>query len=211
MEQPLPAWERLRELGPLTAFFRTVWDVVSRPVSFFEALPAGGPVPPAVLFWALTTLPPMVVSGMQANSFLNEVISITMTSPRPGYLQIPWWVLTVAAPLLQFVSLLTGLAVVHMLLQMMGRAGGGWRGTFRAGGYASGPAVFGFVPLVGAPLAAVWVAVLQFVALKRVHRVPAWVLLLAYMLPVLAILLIGVAVLLIVISFVSPDLLNLQI
>ncbi|MCK4772684.1 MAG: hypothetical protein KAT18_07170, partial [Candidatus Latescibacteria bacterium] len=137
-EQAAPSWERLKELGPLTAFFRTAWNVIAGPVRFFEALPARGPVIPAILFWALTTLPPMVFSGIQANSFLKEVFSMTMTAPRPGYLEIPWWVFTVAAPLLQFTCLLGGLAVVHMLLQMMGYDRGGWSGTYRAAGYASG-------------------------------------------------------------------------
>lgn len=151
----------------------------------------------------------MVVAGIQANSLLKEVLSLTLTAPRPAYFEIPWWVFTVAAPLFQFACLLGGLAVVHMLLQIMGYDRGGWRGTYRASGYASGPAVFGFVPLLGAPLSALWVGVLQYIALKRVHRVPTGILLLAYLVPVAAILLVVVGVVLVVLALVAPDLLGL--
>ncbi len=208
-ESAKPAWEQLREVGPITAFFKTVWSVTSRPVEFFETLPSRGPVAVVLLFWSLTTLPPMIIAGIQANAFLEETISMMMTAPRPAYMEIPWWLLTIAAPLMQFLSLLTGLAAVHMLLQMMGYASGGWSGTYRAGGYASGPAVLGFVPLVGVPIAAIWVALLQFIALRRIHKVSRGILLLAYLLPVLLILFIGVAAVLIVLSIVAPDLLNL--
>ena len=202
-----PAWEQIREVGPITAFFRTVWSVITRPVVFFETLPSRGPVAVVLLFWSLTTLPPMIVSGIQANAFLEEMVTMLMTAPRPAYLVIPWWLFTIVVPLMQFLSLLSGLAAVHMMLQMMGYAAGGWSGTYRAGGYASGPAVLGFVPLVGAPIAAIWVGLLQFIALRRIHKISIGILMLAYLLPVLLVSFIGVAALLIVLSIVAPDLL----
>ena len=208
-EPAKPAWERIREVGPITAYFRTIWSVTSRPVEFFETLPSRGPVAVVLLFWSLTTLPPMIISGFQANAFLEETVTMLMTAPRPAYLVLPWWLLTIAAPLVQFLSLLTGLAAVHMMLQIMGYAAGGWSGTYRAGGYASGPAVLGFIPLVGAPIATIWVALLQFIALRRIHKVSFGILLLAYLLPVLLVSFIGVAALLIVVSIVAPDLLPL--
>lgn len=204
-----PAWERFHLVGPLSAFFGTVFDVIRAPLRFFEALPAHGPVLHVILFWAITTLPPMVVSGLQAHSFIQEVFSLTVTAPRPAQLIIPWWLFTVAAPLFQFLSLLGGLAVVHMLLQMMGHAHGGWSGSYRAGGYASGPAIFGFIPLIGVPLAGIWVAVLQFIALRRIHRVPTGILLLAYLLPVLAVLTLAVGIVLIIVAILSPGALSL--
>gem|GEM_PF-7117617 len=62
---------------------------------------------------------------------------------------------------------------------------------------------------MGAPLAALWVALLQFLALKRIHRVPTGILLLAYLLPAAAILLLGVGVLLVVMAIVAPDILGI--
>lgn len=206
-----PAWERISETGPLTAFFGTIIDVVRAPILFFEALPPSGPVARVVGFWILTTLPPMFISGISAYAFLNEMLEILVTSPEPLYFTIPWWVFVIVAPLLQFASLLADLCAVHVLLKLMGHARGGWGGTFRAGGYASAPAIFGYIPYVGALVGGVWMGILQFIALKRIHQVPVWILLLAYLLPVVVILILAVATVVIVVSLIAPDLLGLPV
>ena len=101
------------------------------------------------------------------------------------------------------------ICAVHILLRLMGHASGGWRGSLRAGGYSSAPAVLGFVPYAGAMMGGLWIMVLQFVALKRVHRAPTGILLLAYLLPVVAVLILAAAAMVIAISLISPDLLAL--
>ncbi len=116
---------------------------------------------------------------------------------------IPWWVFVIVAPILQFASLLADICAVHILLKMMGHDRGGWRGSFRAGGYASAPAVFGYIPYIGAMVGGLWMGVLQFVGLKRIHQVPTGILLLAYLLPVVVILILAAAAMVIAIS--DPD------
>jgi|GEM_PF-2565943 len=205
----IPPWERFREAGPLSAFIGTLWSVLRSPALFFSRLRADGPVRPALLFWIVTTLPPFVVSGIEGYSFMQETIDILMTAPRPGVFEIPWWIFVVVAPLVQFASLLSGLAMVHLVLTLLGYARGGWRGTWRAGGYASAPAVFGYLPLVGVLVAGIWTAVLQYMALKRVHAAPTWAVLLAYLIPVAGIMAIGIGLVLIVIAVVAPAFLGL--
>lgn len=203
-----PAWERIEDEGPLTGFFGTAIDVIRAPIPFFEALSPTGPVASVIGFWLLTTLPPMVISGLSAWTFLNEMVEILVTAPEPVYLAIPWWVFVIVAPLLQFASLLADLCAVHVLLSLMGRARGGWSGTFRAGGYASAPALFGYIPYIGALAGGLWVAILQFVALRRIHDVPVGILLLAYLLPVVVILILAAAAVVAAIAIISPDLLD---
>jgi len=204
-----PAWERIGDDGPLTAFFGTILDVLRAPIRFFEELQPAGPVAAVIGFWLLTTLPPMVISGVSAYAFLQEMIEILVTAPEPMTFTIPWWAFVIVAPLLQFTSLLADLCAVHVLLKMMGHARGGWRGTFRAGGYASAPAIFGYLPYVGAMIGGLWMGILQFVALKRIHQAPTGILLLAYLLPVVAILIVAAATVVIAISLISPDLLTI--
>ncbi len=206
-----PAWERIAEAGPLTAFFGTVIDVIRAPIRFFESLSPSGPAASVIGFWMLTTLPPMVISGISAHAFLREMLEILVTTPEPVFITIPWWVFVIVAPLLQFASLLADICAVHTLLKMMGHARGGWSGTFRAAGYASAPAIFGYIPYVGALVGGLWMGVLQFVALKRIHQVPTWILLLAYLLPVVVILILATATVVIVISLIAPDLLGLPV
>jgi len=204
-----PAWERIGDDGPITAFFGTILDVLRAPIRFFEELPPSGPVARIFGFWMLTTLPPMVISGISAFAFLQEMLEILVTAPEPMVFTIPWWVFVIVAPLLQFTSLVADICAVHMLLKMMGHARGGWRGSFRAGGYSSAPAIFGYIPYVGAMVGGLWIMLLQFVALKRIHQVPTGILILAYLLPVVVILIVAAAVVVITISLISPDLLAL--
>ncbi len=204
-----PAWERFREVGPLSAFFGTLFDILRAPGAFFSRLPTDGSVRAALVFWVVTTLPPFVVSGIEGYSFMQETIDIIMTAPRAGMFEVPWWIFVIVAPLVQFASLLCGLAMVHLILTLLGHARGGWRGTWRAGGYASAPAVLGFLPLIGVLVAGLWTAVLQYVALRRVHAAPVWAVLLAYLIPVVAVLLIAVGLVLVVIAFVAPSFLGL--
>jgi hypothetical protein len=200
-----PAWEQMAEVGSLTAFFRTIIEVVGSPSSFFTRLSPQGPVRRVIGFWAATALPPLVVAGISANALIHDLITVTLNAPQPVQWRIPWWVLTVAAPLMQFMSLLFGLAVVHLVLQMLGEDRGGWSGTFRGAGYATAPGVFGLVPVVGAPVAGLWVAILQFMALRRVHRTGFGMLLLAYLLPVVAATIIGIGLALILVALLAPE------
>ncbi len=204
-----PAWERIGDDGPLTAFFGTTLDVLRAPIRFFEELSPAGPVAAVFGFWLITTLPPMVISGTSAWTFLQEMIGILVTAPQPMTFTIPWWVFVIVAPLLQFLSLVADICAVHVLLKLMGHARGGWRGSFRAGGYSSAPAIFGYIPYIGAMVGGLWIMLLQFVALKRVHQVPTGILILAYLLPVVAILILAAAAVVIAISLISPDLLTL--
>ena len=206
MDHLPPAWERPAERGPLTSFFATVIAVVSGPDRYFRELDPDGPIGPALSFWSLTTLPPLVVSGFSGNRLLNRLLSGELTASAPLDWHIPWWVLTVVAPLVQFANILLGLAVVHLVLRGLKEAHGGWSGTMRAAGYASAPAVFGLVPIAGAPIAGLWMAILQFMALRRVHGARTSVLLAAYLLPVLAALLVVALLAVIAIRIFAPDL-----
>ena len=194
----IPPWEVASEHGYLTAFFRTAGEVMRAPDAFFRQLSAEGPVLPAIGFWAGTSLPPLVLAGISANTMMERVFSLTMSAQQPVQLHIPWWVLTVVAPIVQFGMLLGGLVVVHILLRMLGEARGGWSGTYRAAGYASAPALIGLIPVLGAPVAGIWAAILQFMALVRVHRTTSRSVILAYLLPLLAALVIGVGLIAIV-------------
>jgi len=185
VNNPIPPWERTAELGPLTGFFTTVWAVLTRPSDFFGGLEAEGPWERVVGYWALTSLPPMVLAGMSAHRFVQRLPELAQVDPSAIPFHIPWWVFVVLGPALQFLSLLFGLALVHLVLRLLGGGQGGWTGSLRAAGYASSPAILGFVPVVGGLLGGLWAALLQYYGLLKVHRERAGRLLAAYVLPVL--------------------------
>jgi hypothetical protein len=187
-----PPWEHIDEKGPLTAFFATVWQVLSRPDAFFRDLDPDGPVGRVFGFWLLTALPPLVVSGLSANRLIERMLSGEFTGGTALDWHLPGWVLPAAAPLVQFGGLLLGVAVIHIVLRGLGQARGGWTGTWRAAGYASAPALVGLVPVVGSMVAGLWAAVVQYMALRRVHGAPTWAVVTAYLVPFLFVMLLAI-------------------
>lgn len=206
MNNHRPPWERTGQVGPLTGFFATVWQVLSAPRDFFEGLDASGPWERVLGFWALTSLPPMVWAGLSAHRFVQRIPELAQVDPSAVPFHIPWWVFVVLGPALQFLSLLFGLVLVHLVLRLIGGGQGGWTGSLRAAGYASSPAILGFVPVVGGLIGGLWAALLQYYGLLKVHDEDSWRLLLAYLLPVLLFLALGGLLALAAIRYLAPHL-----
>ncbi|MFO7767870.1 MAG: YIP1 family protein [bacterium] len=204
MNNHIPAWERTRDLGPLTGFFVTVRETLTRPRDFFEGLSAEGPWERVLGFWALTSLPPMAAAGVSAHRFVQRIPELAQVDPASVPFHVPWWVFTIAGPLLQFLGLLFGLALVHLVLRLLGGGEEGWTGSLRAAGYASSPALLGFIPVAGGLIGGLWAALLQYYALLRVHREHPGRLLLAYLLPVLLFAVVGTLVAAASLRFLAP-------
>jgi hypothetical protein len=199
-----PPWERRSELGPLTAFVTTLGGVLAHPRSFFERLDPRGPVGSALVFWALTTLPPLVVSGAGSHDFLERLPALLEVDPSVIPFHFPLWMFVVVLPLLQCGSLFGAVLLIHGMLALLGGATGGLRGTLRAAGYGAAPALVSLVPLVGGLVAGLWVGILQYYALFWVHRCGHGRLLLAYLLPAILAVVAGLALAAALVPVLTP-------
>jgi hypothetical protein len=199
-----PPWEERADVGALTAFVATVGRVLIHPRAFFVRLPAKGPVAEVILFWMLTTLPPLMVSGAGTHHFLERLPDLINVDPASIPFHFPLWVFVMVLPLLQLVALLSAVLLVHLMLSLLGGAGGGLVATLRAAGYASAPALVGLLPLVGGLVAGLWVGVLQYYALWKVHRTGHTRMVLAYLLPALLAVALGIVLAAALVPVISP-------
>jgi hypothetical protein len=199
-----PPWEQRADLGVLTAFFTTVGRILTRPRAFFGGLSPDGPVATVLLFWVLTALPPLMVGGAGTHDFLERLPALINVDPASIPFHFPLWVFVVALPLLQLGALLSAVLLVHAMLALLGGAKGGLAGSLRAAGYASAPALVGLVPLVGGLVAGLWVGILQYFALWKVHRTDHTRLVLAYLLPAFIAIALGIALAAALVPVISP-------
>lgn len=199
-----PPWELRADLGILTAFVTTVGRVLARPRDFFEGLRSDGPVGSVLLFWALAALPPLMVGGAGTHDFLERLPGLINVDPASIPFHFPWWVFVIVLPLLQLGALLSAVLLVHLMLSLLGGTNGGLSGTLRAAGYASAPALVGLVPLVGGLVAGLWVGILQYFALWKVHGTDHTRLVLAYLLPALLAVALGIALAAALVPVIQP-------
>lgn len=169
---------------------RTWRDVMFAPASFFRRMPAAAPIGPAlVYFLALTVL----AGGIQ---LFWDMVALAVL-PRPA--ADSTWALFLPtsagdallsfffAPLIMLGVLFAGGAVTHVLLRLMGGAGGRYRTTLRVFAFGQSPALLAIVPFAGAFAAMVWSLIISVIGLREAHRTTTLKAALSILLPALAV------------------------
>lgn len=165
-----PAWEERSRHGVAVAFWLTWRDSVFRPVPFFRELPVRGGKRSALVYAVI-----LAVIGLAFHAYWEVIEGIIASEPGAlglmsleGALVGAVWMMLLVATYVG--ALLVGAAAVHLSLWLVGGAGSGYEGTFRALAYAAGPAAFTVIPFLGPLVGSVWLPVLAVIALREVQR-----------------------------------------
>lgn len=210
--EPLPEavpspWERRGELGLMRGFLLTLKEATFAPGSFWPSLNARGPLLDALLWaWAavglgaLVSVPFALLEAAQLlaelDRMLLELDAAELARARPLVQGFRDFVARVgpanyllgllAAQALFFPLALVVLSgITHAALSLFGAASRGFVATFRALAYASGPAVFIGLPLIGV-LASFWSLVLAVWGLRALQATSLPRVLLALGVPLVA-------------------------
>lgn len=87
------------------------------------------------------------------------------------------------SPLIGLLMIAVSAGVTHLLLLVLGGAGGGVRTTLAVYAYAYSPQIFHAVPVLGTVVAAVWSLVLLILGLREAHATDGWRTALAVLVP----------------------------
>jgi hypothetical protein len=98
-------------------------------------------------------------------------------------------------PIFVVLSIFIYSGILHLFLLVTRGGGNGFEASFRVVAYSQAAQAFGLVPFVGTWVGAVWQLIVQIIGLREIHETSYWRVILAFLIPVLAIILIGVAVL----------------
>lgn len=167
-------WPPAAEESVAEAAFSTWRGASLHPASFFRAMPARGPLLPALLYY----LPlGVLVEGID----LFWTVVLGPVAPVSTGALARFTAGAGARPLIDFllspVYLLGGLfltaTVVHAALVILGAARHPFRATAKVVCYAYSPAVLAVIPRVGWLFASIWMVVLLMVGVRHTHKASA--------------------------------------
>jgi hypothetical protein len=210
--EPTP-WERREELGWRSGWWRTAKKVLIEPEKFWKTVRPHAPWQEALWFgWlvvlaaAAISIPFQLLQAGQLNQLIDtfgknlpkELRSVLATSGGPGAAIA----IQVASAALYPVSLLINAAIVHVFAMMAGASKNGFGATVRALAYASVPAVFSGIPLVGG-LCGLYAIVLEVWALYKIQETTLASAVIAVVAPIVLICCCGVGVGIAVVAMVT--------
>ncbi len=166
--------------GLLSGLWRTIWLVLLHPVRSFSA-----PARPGV-GWCLGFGLILGTLGETAGILWHRLAGLGWSS---GLVENPL-AAVLLAPLGVLASLFVGAAVMHFFLFIVRGTRAGFAATFRVLAYSQAAQIFLLVPMVGSAVMAVWSLVVSVAGLAAAHRVGRGRVVLAMLLPLLAVLLI---------------------
>jgi hypothetical protein len=199
-------WEDMAGLGFLTAFFRTMKQVLLSPTGFFRRMPVNrGMAYPLfygviISFFATTVglLEQFAVSGFLGSSSQVEGmqgVNFFQTASLLFYALI--------LPILITVGFFIGSGIFHICLLIVGAGKQGFEATFRVVTYASSTQVFALVPFLGGFIILIYNLVLWTIGFRESHHTTTGRALIAVILPMIVVLfLVGLIIFAIIIPLI---------
>lgn len=201
-------WEDMASLGIVTAFFRTIKEVLFAPTAFFKKMPvSSGLAPPLFygvilgfvggliaillqfgLFGSMGSVPEMEgMEGMERNFQLFQTTFIIIYA--------------IFLPILIAIGLFIMSAVFHVCLLIVGAGKRGFEATFRVVAYTNSTQVFALLPVVGGFIALIYNLVLWTIGFRESHRTTTGRAFIAVLLPMIVVV---ILIVLVVFAIVIP-------
>jgi hypothetical protein len=181
--------------------FETVKLLGTSPGEAFRRMPVAGGIGRPLLYaivigWvgiAVSVFWNVLFQGMWL-PFMENVEDMAGMGAMYG-LTIGWGLLMVVlAPLFVIIGVFIAAAILHLMLMILGAAGGGFETTVRVVCYTQTAQLAGIVPFCGGLVALVWTVVLYVIGFSTAHRTSQGRALVAVLLPVVLCCVMGVVV-----------------
>lgn len=185
------AWERRDQLGVMTAFGRSVVELLVSPVRFFRSPAleddAVGGFEHGLASFAVGQLA-VFLQGLITFALFGTVIAAAAHVPQlaaffGGYSCFMFAMIPAVlahVPMTTLLAVGTSAACMHLTLKLFGAARAPFfAGTVRATSYAFASHVMLVVPVVGPLIALVWTILLETIGIREVHRCGTFVALVA--------------------------------
>lgn len=176
-EREPPPWERRDELGLFTALGMQLKTSILKPDQFFRSLPPEGSLKEALLFgWLVSAAQALPMFLMQRLNYaqMEQSLSMLFRGHPPAWFTglSPWaYAAVLSLPVLVIYPLtfLISAGLTHLGCVLWGAGGRGFTATARVVGYAQGPMLLAWVPVVGG-LLSLYVIALEVFGISRVHE-----------------------------------------
>jgi hypothetical protein len=189
-------WENRPLLGIWQAIYQTYRAALFMPRKLFGNLTyRAGIREPLAFGLLLGSLGGMLGFFWQFLIFSGGLLSHGPSSFVQFTASLVFVVTMLAIPIFVVVSIFIYSGVLHLFLLITRGGDNGFEATIRVVAYSQAAQAFSLVPFVGSWIGAVWQLIVQIIGLREMHETSYWRVILAFLIPVLAIIVIGVAVL----------------
>jgi hypothetical protein len=170
-------WEDQERLGFVQGISQTVRQSLFSPKDFFAGLPRhGGLLNP--LFYAL-----IVGTAGSMVGYLWSIAFGTSVVPTSSLSKTATVGLALLIPLLAFMGLVVGAALLHISLFLVGGANEDFEATFRVVCYCTSADLFAVFPILGQFIGLIWKIYITVVGVREVHGISTGRSVLAFALP----------------------------
>jgi len=173
-------WEQRDTLGGIRGFFKTLFQCLFTPSSFYRRLPTSGGYADPLLFAILVSLLGAIVAfawgrltGHAVRHLLSSIdsfaplLDLSQTDPRQKVWEIGF---VIATPILTIMYLFLATLFYHVLLRLLGAGRSGFEATFRTIAYANCVSFLFVIPFLGPLAAGIAYRVLIILGFARVHK-----------------------------------------
>jgi hypothetical protein len=199
-------WEDMASLGFITAFFRTMKQVLFSPTAFFRNMPVSKGMGNPLLYGVIISFFATIVGLLAQYAFTGFMGSVSEVEGAQGVNFFQTTFLLVYAlflPIIIAVVFFILSAIFHICLMIVGAGKRGFEATFRVVSYASSAQVFALVPFLGVFIIFVYNLVLWTIGFRESHQTTTGRAFIAVLLPVILMsFLIGMLVVAIIIPLI---------
>ena len=205
-------WEQRSEIGLWNGIWLTVKQVLLGPDKLFARLHHGvGQGEPLAFGLLIGSVGSMLSFFWQVVMVTLGIVSFGPPMVEQFGLLIIFVVLLVMVPLFVFISLYVYSAILHLFLIIVRAANKGFEATFRVVCFSQATQLLGIIPFLGGWISGLWQLVVQVIGLKEIHETSYPRIIIAFLMPIVIIMLIVVAVLipLVILFLKNPSVSNL--
>ncbi|MBW1996748.1 MAG: YIP1 family protein [Deltaproteobacteria bacterium] len=182
-EEDYTPWEDMTNLGVVTAFLRTMKEVLFSPTLFFQKMPVSKGIQNPLFYGVIigflgglfTLLWQYTFSGLLGKGGINLFFT--------SYILI----YALFLPILIAIGLFVASGILHVSLMLVGGSKRGFEATFRVLAYTNSTQVFSILPLLGGFIAGIYNIVLWIIGFRESHRTTTGRAALAVFLPLIVI------------------------
>jgi len=199
-EEEYTPWEDMGDLGFITAFFRTLKQVLLSPTRFFRQMTVDNGIANPLFYGVIVGVIGGLITLLWQYAFtgLWEGVSVFFTSYILMY--------ALFSPIFMAIALFIASGIFHIALMIVGGNQRGFEATFRVVAYTNSTQILQVVPFLGGLVASIYTVVLFIIGFREGHRISTGRALIAVFLPVIVVILFIVAVIfMIVIPFIAAQ------
>lgn len=202
-ERRASPWENRSELGLWEGIYQTSKAVLFSPEKFFKSMTFTGglkePLAYGLLFGSMGTMVGFFWQFLLLGSSLRSIDPDLIGQLPMGLI---FFMIMLISPIFVILTIFFTSGIIHLMLLIVGGGKNGFEATFRVISYSQVAQILGVIPFIGGIIGGLWLAIVQFIGLRAIHEISYLKVVMAFLIPVIALILLLVIVISISLSVI---------